>query len=320
MKKLLLYSLVVLFGLTGLSSCRESGKDEIVIAIPDGPSVISMMQLVDQPPVVDGKKVKLLVKPEPLQIQAMMVQKEIDFAILPTVMAANLYNKGVDYRLLAIPVWGTLYVVTNDSSVHDTSDLHDRTIHIFGQGATADVLFRYYSTSKELKNLHIDYSFSSNQDVAMALLNSTARTAIVSEPLVSMLLSRDKRIRIISELTIESGEHNLKNDMFTQTSLLVNADFAAGHPEMTRKIMAHIEASCMLTRLRPEKVARMLYEHHYTDDIGTAMRSIPLCNINFVSAPEIQEEIYSFLNLFYTFDPTSLGGKLPDKNFILHED
>jgi len=320
MRRIFRHILTVLLLLHLLSSCSNSTADEITIGIPDGPSVISMMRLIDQPPVIDGKKVKLIVQPEPLQIQALMVQNKLDFAFLPTVMAANLYNKGVDYRVLAIPVWGTLYVVTNDSSIHDTSDLHNMTVHIFGQGATADVLFRHYMQAKELKNLHIDYSYTTNQEVALALLHRTIRTAIVSEPLVSMLISKDTKIKIISELTVETGENHLQNNMFAQTALVVNSVFAQKNPEYVAKILSHVEASSMFTRIQPEKTAYLMLQHKYTDDIGTALRSIPLCNINFVRAYRIREEISRYLTIFYTFDPASIGGKIPDDQFISDEE
>lgn len=315
MKKL--FFIVVLLGL--LTGCEKKSNDLITIGIPDGPSVISMIRLIENPPVIDGKQVRVIVKSDPLQIQALMVQNKLDFAMLPTVMASNLYNKEVDYRMLAVPVWGTLYVVTNDSTIHDTSDLTNLRISIFGQGATADVLFRHFITQKKLKNIHIDYSLATNQEVALALLNRSIKTAIVSEPLVSMLISKDPRIRIISELTIESPNLSSHHTIFTQTAFVVNHDFARQHPEWVDKVLSHVEASCIAVKLRPENTARLLYQRHYTDDTGVTMRSIPLCNINFVKAYAIREEINQYLQIFYTFDPKSIGGKMPDDQFIVDE-
>lgn len=311
------FFILLLLGI--LTGCEKKSGEVITMGIPDGPSVISMIRLIENPPVIDGKQLKLIVKSDPLQIQAMMMQNKLDFAMLPTVMATNLYNKEVDYRLLAIPVWGTLYVVTNDSSVHDTSDLNNLTIHIFGQGATADVLFRHFIKSKQLNDIRIDYSFSTNQEVALALLNRSIKTAIVSEPLVSMLISKDPRIRIISELTIESPNPDLQNTIFAQTALVVRHEFAQEHADWVDKVLSHVEASCIAVRVRPENTARLLYQRHFTDDISITMRSIPLCNINFVRAYTIREEIDQYLRIFYKFDPASIGGKLPDDQFIVDE-
>jgi len=315
--KLFLYIALLLGLLTG---CNKQAGDEITIGIPDGPSVISMIRLIENPPVIDGKQVRIVVKSDPQQIQALMVQKKLDFAMLPTVMASNLYNKRVNYRMLAVPVWGTLYVVTNDSSIHDTSDLNNITVNIFGQSATADVLFRHFINAKQLKDIRIDYSFSTNQEVALALLNRSIKTAIVSEPLVSMLISKDPRVRIISELTIESPNMHLQQSIFAQTAFVVNSEFESTHPDWVEKVMSHVEASCIAVRVRPENTARLLYKHHYTDDMGIAIRSIPLCNINFVRASNIRDEINQYLQIFHSFDPKSIGGKIPDEHFIVDEE
>jgi len=320
MRSKLLHIVMLMFTLLSMLSCDRSSADEITIGIPDGPSVISLIRLIDNPPVIEGKQVKFVIHSEPLQIQALMVQKKLDFAMLPTVMAANLYNKNVDYRLLAVPVWGTLYIVTNDSSLHDTSDLHDRTVHIFGQGTTADVLFRHFMQQKQLDNLKIDYSYFTNQEVALGLLNRTIQTAIVSEPLVSMMVAKDPQIRIISELTVESGQQHLQQNIFAQTAFVVNADLAVENPGLVEKVLSHVEASCIAVRIRPENTARLLFQHKHTDDIGIAMRSIPLCNIKYVRANEIRDELNQYLRIFFTFDPASIGGKLPDDQFIVDEE
>jgi len=73
-----------------------------------------------------------------------MMQHKLDFAILPTVMAANLYNKGVDFKIIAVPIWGTLYVLANHPGIKSFSDLNNQTISVFGQGATPDILLQRF--------------------------------------------------------------------------------------------------------------------------------------------------------------------------------
>jgi len=88
-----------------LLSCSKKPSDTIRIGVLEGPSAVSFIQLIDQPTLIEDKKIEIIIKSEPLQIQALMMQGELDFAILPTVMAANLYNKGLGYRMVACPIW-----------------------------------------------------------------------------------------------------------------------------------------------------------------------------------------------------------------------
>lgn len=61
----------------------------------------------------------------------MMKQNKLDFAILPTVMAANLYNKGVHFKIVSIPIWGILYILSNKKDGATYKQLEGKTIAVF---------------------------------------------------------------------------------------------------------------------------------------------------------------------------------------------
>ena len=109
-------SVIMIFAL-GLffNSCNNKEASTIRIGALEGPSAISFIKLIDKPITIDGKRVEVIIKSDPQQIQALMMRNELDFAVLPTVMAANLYNKGIKYRVLACPIWGTLYILTSNN-------------------------------------------------------------------------------------------------------------------------------------------------------------------------------------------------------------
>ena len=82
-----------------LASCNLNEKSNIVIGVLDGPSAVSFVQMMDQMPYIDGKKVEYVVESDPQKILDLMKHKKLDFAILPTVTAVNAYNKGIKYRM-----------------------------------------------------------------------------------------------------------------------------------------------------------------------------------------------------------------------------
>jgi NitT/TauT family transport system substrate-binding protein len=255
-----------------------------------------------------------------MQIQALMMQNKLDFAVLPTVMAANLYNKGVDYRLLAIPIWGTLYLASNDSSVQSISELKNQTIHVFGQGATADILLQKYLHNNNMQKVKIDYSYNSNQEIAMALLHKKIRNAVVSEPQMSVLLSKDTSIQILSEITCEDRDSVLNKNIFAQTAFLVNNRLSSDYKDLIQAVSTAYAESCAYTNQHTDETAKLLLKLGYYPDLITAFRSIPLCNIQYVPASEIKYEITRYLNIFYTAEPKSVGGKMPDNDFIFRQE
>jgi len=305
---------ITLLGLF-LISCSKNSPETIKIGVLNGPSAVSFIKMMDQPSVIDGKKVEIIQKNEPQQIQAMMMQGKLDFAILPTVMAANLYNKGVHYTMVACPVWGTLYVLTNGSA-KKISDLKNETISVFGQSSTSDVLLQRLIQKNKVPDVMIDYTLGTNTDIAQALKMKKIEFAVVSEPLVSRLLAQDSTIHIVSKLDCEEFMINSDKNVFVQTSFLVSDKFVKHNPTAIAQVCKAYSGSCNFINEQPEKAAKLLVKHKLASDINLAKRSIPLCNIHYVAAFAIDKEIELYLNIFYNFNPKSIGGKMPDSEFI----
>jgi len=267
-------------------------------------------------PLINDKKVEFIIKSDPQQIQALMMQNEVDFAILPTVMAANLYNKGIDFKLLACPIWGTLYILTNNKYIKKLDDLHDVKISTFGQGATPDILLQRYIQYNKLGDVAIDYTYSNNKDIAFALIQKKINLAVVSEPLVSQLMLKDRTIKIVSKLNCQDELGIYDKDIFVQTAFLVSEKFIKNHASDILPVCKAYSNSCHFINEQSEDAAKLLVEHKFLPDVQTAKKSLPLCNIQYVGAFALKLEVSRYLNIFYEFEPASIGGKIPDQHFI----
>ena len=308
-----IFLLVILIG--AISSCTKKQPETIRIGVLFGPSAVSFLPLIDQPLTIDGKKLEIIIKTEPQQIQAMMMQGTLDFAILPTLMAANMYNKGVQYQMLACPIWGTLYILSNDN-IHSLQGLNGRSISVLGQGATPDVLLRRVLAENGITTAKPDYTFTTHAEIAQALLMHKTAVAVVSEPMVSNLMSKDTTIHIVAKLTCEDKKNTVNSDLFVQTAFLVNDRFSENNKELVQKISDAYASACRYCNEQPKSTAKLMLKYKLSTNLAVAQRSIPLCNIHYVKATSINDKVYQFLNIFYQFNPKSLGDKMPDSNFI----
>jgi NitT/TauT family transport system substrate-binding protein len=312
-RKLIIINLLIL----SLLSCREKPSNVIRIGILDGPSAVSFIQLIDKQTVLNGKKVEIIMKSEPQQIQALMMRNKLDFAILPTVMAANLYNKGVHFKIVSIPIWGTLYVMTNKNDSASYTQLNSKTIGVFGQGATPDILLQGFIKYNNLQNVKISYNFTTNNDIAQALLQKKINYAVVSEPLVSSLLFRDKNISIVSPLNFENFIINTNVDIFAQTAFLINENFMKENDRhVIKQLINSYTNSCDFVNENPEEAAKLLVKHRIVSKIEVARLSLPLCNIRYRGAFAVEDELMRYLRIFYEYNPKSIGGKIPNRNII----
>ncbi len=299
-----------------LGACQNRESNTIRIGVLQGPSAISFAKMMENPMVVGGKKVEIIIKNDPQQIQSLMLKNELDFAILPTVMAANLYNKNLPYQMMACPVWGTLYLVSRDKNVQSFGQIAGREVAVFGQGATPDILLRNKIKNEGIDNVVFNYAFNSNNDLALAILNSKVQLAVLSEPMVSLVLSKDKDVSIVTAIDCEEYMLNMFKDIFVQTAFLVNTNFANNHPLILKEINEQYIRSCNFINEEPTLAAELVVKLGLLPDIDIAAKSLPLCNIRYVSAFAIERELSLYLNIFLKQNPETIGGKIPDKGFV----
>lgn len=307
---------VFIMGCILFFSCTKPDSHTIRIGVLKGPTEISFMKMINDAPVINGRRVEFVFKNEPQQIQSLMMRNEIDFAVLPTVMAVNLYNKGLKYQMIACPVWGTLYLLSNDSSIKSLEQLENKETAVFGQGVTPDILFRNLLGERKIHNVKLNYTYTSNTDVAQALLQRKVKTAILSEPAVSILLARDTAVKIVSEISCVDFVDNAERDIFIQTAFLVSNRFSARFPDSTHKIADEYRTSCNFINYNPDEAAKLAVKLRMLPDMTTAQISLPLCNIRYVAAFAIEHEMLHYLDIFLRYDKRSIGGKFPDTNFI----
>ncbi len=322
-KNLILYILINLI----VISCVNK-EETIKVGLLNGPSVVSFIQMIDSDIEINGQKLEFIIKEEPLHIQSLMLQNKLDFAVLPTIMAANLYNKGADYKVIGISIWGSLYLVERREDVdfegmpeenYNLSlpeRINNKKIHVFGQASTADILFRKMLKDQNIEDVQIDYSYGSNMELANAILQKKIKSAIISEPLVSSLINKDPNIKITSKITIEEDNKSRENNSFAQTSLVVNSRLSENNIETIKAFSNLYQYSCDISYQDHNKTAESLVKNGFFTDIKVAQNTIPNCNIKFKYASDIRKEIEEYLKIFYTFEPRSIGGKMPNKDFI----
>jgi NitT/TauT family transport system substrate-binding protein len=319
MLKKLSYILLFVLLLCGCGSRKGKERDgaDYTIAALKGPSAMGMIRLIDSLNRGSGHSVEVQILNEPLQVRKMMLDGTADFAILPTTMAAIMYNKGLKYKLIGIPCWGTLYLAGSDTLVKRWEDLRDKRIHVMARGMTPDVMFRHLLVKNGLDpdmDVILDYSFPTHIDLANAVAAGQAALGILSEPLASLVTLKNSDIRIIFNLETEWSK---KEDIeITETAFLGSESILSDEPELVGKIIDSYRHSSGWVNQYPDSAAVLIVRYGILPDAAVAAHAIPGSNLRFVRAAEVEAEIEDYLNVFYKLNPDIVGGKLPDEDFI----
>ena len=283
-----------------LTGCQSSSNKEIRAVVLRGPSVMAFAQWLEQPPVIEGKRVAVTVAESPDIVQAALIKGEADIAVLPTISAANLYNKGVRLEMAGCPIWGTLYLVGRTGS-------NDSTIHIFGRGTTPDILTRHY-LSNEGQQPPLNYVFQTAGEITQGLMAKKINRAVVSEPFLTIALRKDTTLRIIADLN-RTGTSGMG---FAQTAIVITPGLAASRDTLN----SLLAESCRFANERPEETIRILEDKKLFAPGMLTPEAIRRCRLDYKNSQEAQAEIDTFLRLIFQYEPKAIGGQLPDARFF----
>ncbi len=310
----------LVFFIAVLAGCSpKSTHDSIDFLTLKGPSAMGMVYLLDSPTAVIPEKLNIEIIDEPMTVRARMLKESPEFAVLPMNMAAILYNMGLPYRLIAVPVWGTLYLVGNDTARADWPSLKNSTIHVMGKGSTPDILFRCLLKKHGIdpdRDLVLDYSFPTHIDLANAVIAGRAPLAVLSEPMASLAMQKNPAILQKLDLNREWAASFPENPQLPQTAFLGRTDYIRAHPEQAELICSAWARSEKAVNSNPEAAALRISAHGILPAGDVALRSIPRSNLSFRLASEIRPTIMEYLSVFYTFNPDAVGGRMPDEKFI----
>lgn len=289
-------------------SCNSGRSDanRIVIASLRGPSSVAMLQLIDSLHREDNPSIEVKIFDEPMQVRKMMLEGKADFAILPTTMAALSYNRGIDYRMAAVPLWGTLFFC----GTHIPASLNGEHVFLMAKGMTPDVMFRHMLVTQGLRpemDVTLDYRFPTHIDLANAAIADLVSLCVLSEPYLSLALKRNPKLKIISSL---SGGR-------PETAFLVKGTFAEGSPEMVRTVVEAFHRSGEWVKEHPGQAAQLAVDYGILPDAEAAFASIPRSNIDVTPAGEVREALDNYMKLFFDMDPRIIGDKMPDEKFYL---
>ena len=267
----------------------------------------------------DNGTVSFSVMAEATEAVAALTKGEADIAALPTNVAATLYHKldgGI--QLLALNTYGVLYILENGSSLHSLSDLADKTVHAFGQGANPEYVLAYLLEQNGLKlgeDVEIQW-YSSADEVSTLLAAGEIECAMIPVPAATVAVIQGENTRMAIDLTKEWQNSNAQG-VLTMGCVVVRREFAERAPEAVDQFMKDYEASIafMSDPDNLEEAAQLAETWGIIPKAAIAKKALPDANLCFVTGDDMVSGIQGYYQVLYGADPSSIGGSIPDGAF-----
>ncbi|MDF1495006.1 ABC transporter substrate-binding protein [Caproiciproducens sp. CPB-2] len=299
-------------------SSAAAEKTTIKIAALKGPTGLGMLKLMsDNDAKTAAENYEFTIVGAPDEIVSKISKGEVDVAAVPTNLAATLYNKTEGkVQMAAVNTLGVLSILTKGEDISSIKDLKGKTVYSSGQGSTPEYAFNYILSQNGLevgKDVKVEYK-AEHAELAALMVSGKAKIAVLPEPFVTQVTAKDKDVKIALNITDEWNKIADGKSVLTMGCLIVRKDFAEQHKEAFDAFLKEYKESTDYTNTKVEEAAA-LSEKYDIMPAAVAKKAIPNCNIVYMDGDEMKAKIPDFLNVLFTANQKSVGGKLPGDDF-----
>lgn len=301
------------------TSAPPAEPTTIRVASLKGPTTMGLVQLMDE--ASDDYAVTMYGTPD--EVVPLVVQGEVDVALLPSNLAAVLYNRTLgddeaQIQVAAIAALGVLDVLEAGDTVHSVADLAGRTVYASGKGASPQYVLEHLLTSNGLdpaNDLTIEYR-SEHTEVAALLAATPGAIALLPQPFATVVTTQDPRIRTALDLTDEWAKVSPDSELVTGV-VVVRTAFAAEHPDAVTDFLTDYEASARFTNEHAGEAAILIADAGIVPAAPIAEAAIPPSHITFIDGDELRSLLGGYLQVLFDADPASVGENVPGDDFYL---
>jgi NitT/TauT family transport system substrate-binding protein len=254
----------------------------------------------------------------PDEMRAGLSSGTMQAVIVPTNVAANLYNRGLGVFLLNLMTRGLLYVVAGDRLAR-IEDLAGRKIAVPFRNDMPDFVLRRLVARAGLKpgtDIQFDYAGTPPEAMQM-LLAGRVDAALLAEPAATAAILRAK----VSLTHLVRAIDCQKEWAKTIGGLIPQAGLA-----VTRSFVDKVGSTGLQTLQNALRVAvDFVVAHPLRASVTSATElglmspivaeAIPSSNLAVLPASAVRPDLESFFSMLAEDDPRIIGGKLPDDAF-----
>ena len=251
------------------------------------------------------------------EIVPLIAKGEVDIALIPTNLAATLYQKtegGV--QVLDVNAGNVLYVVSHDETLTDLSGLKGKTVYMTGKGTSPDWTLQYLLKKAGMSESDLTIEFKSEAtEVVSALAQDAAAVGILPQPFATVAMMQDQEMSVNFPLENAWTEYSPDGSGIATGVTIVRKAFAEEHPAAVAQFVLDHQASVQSAEEDPASAAALIEEYGIVK-AAVAQQVIENFNPMVATTGEaMQTWVSGYLEMLYEIAPDAVGGKLPDEGF-----
>lgn len=293
----------------------------ISVAVLKGPTGMGMVKLMeDNANGNAGNNYSFTVGSDASVVLSKLISGDYDIAALPTNAAAVLYGKTEgNIQMLAINTYGNLYLLQNtgkSQAIASVSDLKGKTITMHGQGANPEYVMSYILEKHGLKvgeDVTLDFK-GAVDEVLAAVAAGECEFALLPEPNTSVALSKNADFASIINM---SEEWNSISDdgKLVMGCIVARKDFIDENKDAVNTFIDEYGESIHYVMEDIDDASLLIEKHEIVASAAVAKKALPGSNLTFITGKDMQEMVEGYFHVLYSYNPSTIGGNIPDEKF-----
>lgn len=330
MKRKLSIILSIILIIAIFTGCNSNIKSEnnsineeknINFTVPDGLPAISIAKLIkENPEIKKGYNINYSIEQSSENIATSVMKSEPDIAIVPSNLSATAFNKTGEYKIAGTVGFGSFYIgsVNNNQTVED---LKGKEVYNIGKGLTPDII-----TKSILKGMGIDPDKDINfsyvdgvNELAPIILSGKTQYAVLPEPALSTVQSKNENFNVILNLNEEWKKINKSEYGYPQATIIIKKELIGNDREFVDGLLNKIKESIDWNYENKEDLGTYCEEIGISAKKPIVIKAIDRSNIKYVGIKDSYKDYKTYFDNLYKFDPKTIGGKLPDDEIFMEK-
>lgn len=258
----------------------------------------------------------------PDELRALLVNGDAEVAAVPSYVAANLHNRGVDVRVVAVVGWGLLHLIGPDGAAGGWDALRGETVHVPFQGDMPDLVFGFLAEANGLEpgvDLTVDYHAQPFEIVAL-MAAGRAEWAVLPEHAATLALAQARKAGMsvgrAMDLQDEWGTATGTRPRIPQVAVVMPGTLVDERPDVVAAVQRELEAA-VAKAVEPSAalVATLAESSGLPAEVVADV--LGRLNLEFAGGAEAREELERFYGALVERSPDIVGGELPGDRFYV---
>lgn len=284
---------------------------EYKMLIPNGLPTMALAYMMEETKEIDGASLRYLLPKANDAMMVEMMKGTPDIAVIPSNLAAQLYQKQGEYKILGTLTSSSFYILGR-SPLSELKELKGKKIYAFAKGLTPDIVLKTILKRNQLeKEVDIQYLSSPIEALQMHLKEKNS-FVFLTEPMITQAMLKNKDIKILFSMEEEWKKQFPQTTGFPQAVVVIKKELL-GNYQFRKELDISLQASVNFLYNSP-RGAEVLTKYGFSFSDETLYPLLKRSGIQWTGIYSFKqkENFEQYYKILDKENPNTIGGRIPE--------